>query len=84
MTMGMAAACSMECSPTSRAPVKCSPIIVSQCRAATQHEDRLYPENWFPFTNAVTTDPLSGQRSAILNGRPTDPLMIEVNTSTEY
>ena len=53
-------------------------------RTATQHEDRLYPENWFPFTNAVTTDLLSGQRSAILNGRPTDPLMIEVNTSTEY
>ena len=53
-------------------------------RTATQHEDRLYPENWFPFTNAVTTDLLSGQRSAILNGRPTDPLVIEVSTSTEY
>ena len=26
-------------------------------RTATQHEDRLYPENWFPFGNAVTTDP---------------------------
>jgi len=22
-------------------------------RTATQHEDRLYPENWFPFSNAV-------------------------------
>jgi hypothetical protein len=22
-------------------------------RTATQHEDRLYPENWFPFGNAV-------------------------------
>ena len=53
-------------------------------RTATQHEDRLYPENWFPFANAVTTDPFSGQRSAILKGRPTDPLMIEVNTATEY
>ena len=53
-------------------------------RTATQHEDRLYPENWFPFTNAVTTDLLSGQRSAIMNGRPTDPLVIEVSTSTEY
>jgi hypothetical protein len=53
-------------------------------RTATQHEDRHYPENWFPFANAVTTDPISGQSSAILNGRPTDPLMIEVNTSTEY
>jgi hypothetical protein len=53
-------------------------------RTATQHEDRLYPENWFPFANAVTTDPFSGKTGAILTGRPTDPLMIEVNTSTEY
>ena len=53
-------------------------------RTATQHEDRLYPENWFPFGNAVTTDPFSGKTGAILTGRPTDPLMIEVNTSTEY
>jgi len=53
-------------------------------RTATQHEDRLYPENWFPFGNAVTTDPFSGNTGAILKGRPTDPLMIEVNTSTEY
>lgn len=53
-------------------------------RTATQHEDRLYPENWFPFGNAVTTDPFSGRRGAILQGRPTDPLMIEVNTATEY
>ncbi|HJZ17663.1 MAG TPA: hypothetical protein VJ251_19845, partial [Stellaceae bacterium] len=49
-----------------------------------QHEDRLYPENWFPFGNAVTADPFSGDTDAILKGRPTDPLMIEVNTSTEY
>ncbi len=53
-------------------------------RTATQHEDRLYPENWFPFGNAVTTDPFSGQSGSLLKGRPTDPLMIEVNTSTEY
>jgi Alpha/beta hydrolase domain len=53
-------------------------------RTATQHEDRLYPENWFPFGNAMTTDPFSGRRDAILKGGPTDPLMIEVNTSTEY
>jgi hypothetical protein len=53
-------------------------------RTATQHEDRLYPENWFPFGNVVTTDPFSGSRGAILKGRPTDPLVIEVNTSTEY
>jgi hypothetical protein len=53
-------------------------------RTATQHEDRLYPENWFPFGNAVATDPFSGRSGSLLQGRPTDPLMIEVNTSTEY
>ena len=35
-------------------------------RTATQHEDRLYPENWFPFGNAVTTDPFSRKTGAIL------------------
>ena len=53
-------------------------------RTATQHEDRLYPENWFPFSNAETTDPFTGRRGAILTGGPTDPKVIEVNTSTEY
>ena len=53
-------------------------------RTATQHEDRLYPENWFPFGNAVTTDPFSRQTGAILRGHPTDPLVIETNSSTEY
>ncbi|HEU0156641.1 MAG TPA: alpha/beta hydrolase domain-containing protein, partial [Stellaceae bacterium] len=53
-------------------------------RTATQHEDRLYPENWFPFGSAVASDPFSGESGAILKGRPTDPLLIEVNTATEY
>jgi hypothetical protein len=53
-------------------------------RTATQHEDRLYPENWFPFGSAVATDPFSGRLGSLLQGKPTDPLMIEVNTSTEY
>ncbi len=53
-------------------------------RTATQHEDRLYPENWFPFGNAVTTDPFSRKTGAILAGCPTDPLVIETNSSTEY
>jgi hypothetical protein len=53
-------------------------------RTATQHEDRLYPENWFPFSNAVATDPFSRKTGAILQGRPTDPLVIETNSSTEY
>src|SRR5262249_4290923 len=53
-------------------------------RTATQHEDRLYPENWFPFSTAPVTDPFSGNTDALLRGRPTEPLVIETNTSTEY
>jgi hypothetical protein len=53
-------------------------------RTATQHEDRLYPENWFPFGNALATDPFSSHTGAILKGEPTDPLVIETNTATEY
>ena len=53
-------------------------------RTATQHEDRLYPENWFPFGHAVTTDPFSRKTGAILRGHSTDPLVIETNSSTEY
>jgi hypothetical protein len=34
--------------------------------------------------NGRWPDPFSGKTGAILKGRPTDPLMIEVNTSTEY
>jgi len=53
-------------------------------RTATQHEDRLYPENWFPFGNAAATDPFSGRTAAILTGAPTDPFVIETNSATEY
>ena len=51
-------------------------------RTATQHEDRLYPENWFPFGNAVTADPFSGDTGAILKGRPTDPLRRAASAGT--
>jgi Alpha/beta hydrolase domain len=37
-------------------------------RTATQHEDRLYPENWFPFCSAVTTDPFSGNTKRYSEG----------------
>jgi hypothetical protein len=53
-------------------------------RTATQHEDRLYPENWFPFSTASVTDAFSGKIDALLHEKPTDPLVIETNTSTEY
>jgi hypothetical protein len=53
-------------------------------RTATQHEDRLYPENWFPYSTAQTADPVSGRIAAILGGTPNDPKIIETNSATEY
>jgi hypothetical protein len=53
-------------------------------RTATQHEDRLYPENWFPFSTATETDPASGRTGALFRGDGSDPVLISTNTSTEY
>jgi hypothetical protein len=53
-------------------------------RTATQHEDRLYPENWFPFSTAKTADPVSGRIAALLPGTANDPKIIETNSATEY
>jgi len=53
-------------------------------RTATEHEDRLYPENWFPFSTAKTADPISGRIGALLSGTANDPKIIETNTGTEY
>jgi Alpha/beta hydrolase domain len=53
-------------------------------RTATQHEDRLYPENWFPFGAMAATDPFTGKSCALLKGDATDPLIIETNSATEY
>jgi hypothetical protein len=53
-------------------------------RTNTQHEDHLYPENEFPFSAASMKDPVSGRRGALFRGDASDPLLIEVNTSTEY
>ena len=53
-------------------------------RTATQHEDRRYPENWFPFSMARAADPVSGRSAALFSGAATDPKVIETNTSTEY
>ena len=53
-------------------------------RTNTQHEDHTYPENAFPFSAATMSDPVTGARGALLRGDGSDPLLIEVNTSTEY
>lgn len=52
-------------------------------RTATMHEDRFYPENWFPFASFASTDPMTGQTAALLR-HDSDPLVIQTNTSTEY
>jgi hypothetical protein len=53
-------------------------------RTFTQHEDHDYPENWFPFSTAYTTDRLAGKTGAVFRSDGFDPLLIESNTSTEY
>jgi Alpha/beta hydrolase domain len=53
-------------------------------RTRTQHEDHGFPENHFPFAHAMLTDPVTGQTGGLWRGDGFDPLVIEVNTSTEY
>ncbi len=53
-------------------------------RTNTQHEDHLYPENAFPFSAASQHDPVTGRTGTLLRGDGFDPLLIEVNTGTEY
>lgn len=53
-------------------------------RTATQHEDRFYPENWFPFAHAAMRDPVTSVNAGLLRGDGSDPLLVETNTSTEY
>ena len=53
-------------------------------RTRTWHEDHNFPEIEFPFSAAVTTDPITGRTGALLRGDATDPRLIETNTPTEY
>ncbi len=53
-------------------------------RTNTQHEDHHFPENQFPFAHGTVSDPVTGRAGALLRGNGFDPLVIEVNTSTEY
>ena len=53
-------------------------------RTRTQHEDHGFPENHFPFAHATLTDPVTGQTGGLWRGDGFDPLVMEVNTSTEY
>ena len=53
-------------------------------RTRTQHQDHDYPENEFPFSTALTTDPVSGRSAALLADSACDPLFMQTNTSSEY
>ena len=53
-------------------------------RTSTQHEDHHFPEAAFPFAHGLSSDPVTGRTGALLRGDGFDPLVIEVNTSTEY
>jgi hypothetical protein len=53
-------------------------------RTRTQHEDHWFPENHFPFAHVTLTDAVTGQTGGLWHGDGFDPLVIEVNTSTEY
>jgi hypothetical protein len=53
-------------------------------RTNTQHEDRMFPENAFPFSTARMTDPVTGKTGSLFRNDGFDPLWMETNTSTEY
>ncbi len=53
-------------------------------RTNTQHEDHDFPENAFPFSTALMADPLTGAKGSLFRGDGSDPMMMEINTSTEY
>jgi hypothetical protein len=53
-------------------------------RTRTQHEDHTMPENAFPFSAAVTRDPVSGKSESLLRHDRFDPKLIETNTDAEY
>ena len=53
-------------------------------RTRTQHEDYAMPENAFPFSSAVSRDPVSGKTGQMLLANWFDPLLIETNTDAEY
>ncbi|MEH0075790.1 alpha/beta hydrolase domain-containing protein [Pannonibacter sp. Pt2] len=56
-------------------------------RYSRQHEDHDYPGDQFPFTYALTTDPLTNRRESILStcmATDTCPKIMHSDTSTEF
>ncbi len=56
-------------------------------RTARQHEDRVFPHDQFPFSYAVTTDPISGETDGILarcQKSETCPKIMQTESSTDF
>lgn len=56
-------------------------------RFARQHEDRLFPHDQFPFSYALTTDPISGRTDGILARcarTGTCPKVIQTESSSDF
>ncbi|MDT8429802.1 MAG: alpha/beta hydrolase domain-containing protein [Pseudomonadales bacterium] len=56
-------------------------------RTNGQHENLLYPNDYFPFTYGDSTDPYSGRRDGILHqsrASNTEPRVMHIQTANEY
>jgi hypothetical protein len=53
-------------------------------RTRNQHRDYNFPESWFPFSMAATSDPASGRESSLLDNEPSAPKIMLGNNSSEY
>jgi len=53
-------------------------------RTRTEFQDSTMPENAFPFAPARLRDPATGKEAGTVRGDGFDPLIMQVNTSTEY
>lgn len=56
-------------------------------RFSRQHEDRLFPDDQFPFTYATTTDPISGRTDGILarcEATGTCPKIVQTESSSDF
>ena len=56
-------------------------------RTNGQHENLLYPNDYFPFTYGDSTDPFTGRRDGILKqarDSGTEPRLMHIQTSNEY
>jgi hypothetical protein len=56
-------------------------------RFSRQHEDRLFPDDQFPFSYATTTDPVSGRTDGLLErceSTGTCPKIIQAESSSDF